>query len=96
MRVAFEGILLALLVGIGILMVGVPLVKVFRIMFPKKTDSVKEARERLEIARKEREAARLNKEAEKVYSELYNEALEETSLEDEFLKEESDRRTNGK
>jgi hypothetical protein len=96
MRIAFEGILLALLVGVGILMVGVPLVKVFRIMFPKKTDSLKEAQERLEIARKEREAARLNKEAEKVYSELYDEVLEEASLEDEFLEEESDRRTNGK
>jgi hypothetical protein len=77
-------------------MVGVPLVKELSIMYPKKTDSVKEAQERLEAARKEREAARLNKEAEKVYSELYNEALEEASLEDEFLEEESDRRTNGK
>jgi hypothetical protein len=95
MRIAFEGILLALLVGVGILMVGVPLVKVFRIMFPKKTDSLKEAQERLEIARKEREAARLNKEVEKVYSELYNEALEETAIE-EAAEEESELREHGK
>lgn len=95
MRIAFEGILLALLVGVGILMVGLPLVKVFRILFPKKTDSLKEAQERLEIARKEREAARLNKEAEKVYSELYNEALEETAIE-EAVEEESELREHGK
>lgn len=94
MRLAFEGILLALLIGVGILMVGVPLAKVFRIMFPKKTDSLKEAQERLEIARKEAEAARLNKEAEKVYSELYDEALEEAALDE--AEEESELMKHGK
>ncbi len=83
MKLAFEGILIALLIGVGILMVGVPLVKVFRLMFPKKTDSLEEAKVRLEVAQKEREAARLNKETEKVYSEIYSEVLEDDSLEEE-------------
>lgn len=83
MRIAFEGLLLVLLIGVGILMVGAPLVKLFRIVFPSKKDSLEEARIRLEVARKEAEAARLNKETEKVYSEIYSEVLEDSDLEKE-------------
>lgn len=91
MKLAFEGLLIALMIGIGILMVGIPATKVFRMLFPKKTDSLEDAKVRLEVARKEREAARLNKETEKVYSEIYSEVLEDDSLE-----EESDRRKHEK
>ncbi len=82
MKLAFEGLLIALLIGLGIFMVGIPLAKIWRMMFPPKTDSLKEAQIRLEVARKEAEAARLNKETEKVYSEIYSDVLEE-SLEEE-------------
>lgn len=91
MKFAFEGILLALLIGLGIFMVGIPLAKVFRLLFPKKVDSLEEAKVRLEVARKEAEAARLNKETEKVYSEIYSEILED----DDTIEKESDRKING-
>lgn len=77
MRLAFEGILLLLLFGITIFAIGIPTVKLFKLMLPHKRDSLKEAQERLEVARKEAAAARLNKEVEKVYSEIYEEVLEE-------------------
>ena len=77
MKLAFEGVLLLLLFGVTVFAIGIPAVKLFRLMFPSKRDSLKEAQERLEIARKEAEAARLNKEAEKVYSEIYEEVLDE-------------------
>ena len=70
MKLAFEGVLLLLLFGVTVFAIGIPAVKLFRLMFPSKRDSLKEAQERLEIARKEAEAARLNKEGEKVYSEI--------------------------
>ncbi len=77
MRLAFEGILLLLLFGITIFAIGIPAVKLLRLMLPHKRDSLKEAQERLEVARKEAAAARLNKETEKVYSEIYEEVLED-------------------
>ena len=77
MKLAFEGVLLLLLFGVTVFAIGIPAVKLFRLMFPSKRDSLKEAQERLEIARKEAEAARLNKEAEKVYSEIYEEVLDD-------------------
>ena len=81
MKLAFEGVLLLLLFGVTIFAIGIPAVKLFRLMFPSKRDSLKEAQERLEIARKEAEAARLNKEAEKVYSEIYEEVLDDNEEE---------------
>lgn len=87
MKLAFEGLLIALMLAVSILFVGIPLIKLIKMLLPARKDPVKEAEERLEIARKEAEAARLNKEAEKVYSRIYEEVLEEDSLE-----EESDRR----
>ena len=84
MRVAFEGVLFLLLMLVGFFAVGIPLVKLFKLMFPSKKDSLREAQERLEVARKEAEAARLNKEAEKVYSKIYDEVLEENDEEERF------------
>ena len=81
MKLAFEGVLLLLLFGVTVFAIGIPAVKLFRLMFPSKRDSLKEAQERLEIARKEAEAARLNKEAEKVYSEIYEEVLDDNEEE---------------
>lgn len=88
MRLAFEGLMIALMIGAGVFFVGIPLIKLIKMMRPSpKRDSLKEAAERLEQARKEAEAARLNKEAEKVYSEIYSEILE-----DDDLEKKSDRR----
>jgi hypothetical protein len=75
MRLAFEGVLVLLLLGVTLFMIGVPVIKLLRLAFPKKTDSLAEAKIRLETAKKDAEAARLNKETEKVYSELYDDVL---------------------
>ncbi len=88
MKLAFEGLMIALMIGAGVFFVGIPLIKIVKMMLPNpKRDSLKEATERLELARKEAAAARLNKETEKVYSEIYDEILE-----DDDLEKESDRR----
>jgi len=83
MRIAFEGLLILLLFVTTVFMVGIPAWKMVRVLFPKKNDSLEEAKVRLEVAKKEAQAARLNKETEKVYSEIYEDVLEE---------EESDRK----
>lgn len=83
MKIAFEGLLILLLFLTMVFMVGIPAWKMARTLFPKKTDSLEEAKIRLEVAKKEAQAARLNKETEKVYSEIYEDILEE---------EESDRK----
>ncbi len=89
MKLAFEGLIIALMIGAGVFFVGIPLIKIIKMMLPSpKRDSLKEATERLEVARKEKEAARLNKETEKVYSEIYDEILEDDGL----LEKESDRK----
>lgn len=81
MKIAFEGLLFLLMALIGIFAIGLPLYKLFFLIFPPKKDSLKEAQMRLEAARKDAEAARLNKETEKVYSELYDEVLEDDNEE---------------
>lgn len=86
MKLAFEGLLILIMLASAVFFVGIPLVKLLKLMVPSKKDPVAEAKERLEAARKEAEAARLNKETEKVYSHLYEEVL----LEDE--EEERDRK----
>ena len=83
MRIAFEGLLILILLLTTVFMVGFPAWKMIRALFPQKTDSLEEAKVRLEVAKKEAQAARLNKETEKVYSEIYEDILEE---------EESDRK----
>lgn len=84
MKIAFEGVLFLLLVLVGLFAVGIPLVKIFKMVFPSKRDTLREAQERLEVARKDEEAARLNKEAEKVYSRIYEEVLEDDNEEERF------------
>lgn len=86
MKIAFEGVLFLLLMLVGFFAVGIPLVKIFKMVFPSKRDTLKEAQERLEVARQDAEAARLNKEAEKVYSRIYEEVLEDDNEEERFKK----------
>ncbi len=47
---------------------------------PQKRNPLAEAQERFEQARLEVEAARLDKEREKLYNQMYNEALEDEEL----------------
>lgn len=86
----FESILVFLLIAAGVFLVGVPLAKLIKMLylmaFPPKRDPLKEAAQRLEIARKEAEAAKLNKETDKIYSRIYEEVLEEDPLEEESFR----------
>lgn len=73
----FEDILLLLGLGTSIFFIGIPIFKFLRAITPEKRDPVKEAKIRLETAKADAEAARLNKETEKVYEEIYQDALGE-------------------
>lgn len=73
----FEDIMLLLGLGVGTFFIGIPIYKLLRAVTPKKRNPVKEAQERLEATKADAEAARLNKEAEKVYEEIYQEALDD-------------------
>lgn len=77
MKLAFEGILILLMLASAVFFVGIPVIKLIKLMVPSKKNPVVEAKERLEVARAEAEAARLNKETEKVYSHLYEETLQD-------------------
>lgn len=84
----FEDIMLLLLAGSSVFLIGIPVFKLVKTILPKeRKNPVADARERLEQARLELEAARLNKESEKLYEQMYNEALEE---------DESNNQTKGK
>jgi len=78
----FEKVLYLVLLLMAIFMIGVPLTKLVKMMIPQKPDPLLQAREELERAQKEAEAARLKREAEKIYSSLYNETLENESQEE--------------
>ena len=82
----FESILVFLAIGMGTLFVGIPGYKIVKNLLPHKTDPLAEAKERLEIAKKELEAARLNKEAEKLYGKMYEEVLADDDTSDETNK----------
>jgi hypothetical protein len=72
-----EDIVLAVLVGVVLLLVGIPIVRLLRVASFRQKDPLAEAQERLRIAQREAEAARVNREAEKIYEHLYDEALAE-------------------
>lgn len=81
-----EDVMLMLLLASGVFFIGLPLAKLAkRVMPAKKRNALAEAKEKLEMARIEVEAARLNKEAEKVYGEMYQEALQDD--EEQFQQE---------
>jgi hypothetical protein len=71
-----EDILVAVVIGVGALLIGVPLYRFWRAAPWRRRDPVAEARERLRVATLEAEAARINRQAEKVYDDLYREALD--------------------
>jgi hypothetical protein len=79
----FEDILLLLLGSGAIYFIGIPLFQLVRRLFPSKTDSLADAKERLEQAKRDAAAADLNKQAEKIYDHLYEDALHEDDMEEE-------------
>jgi hypothetical protein len=70
-----EDILLAVVVGIVLLIVGLPIVRFLRTVPWWRKDPLAEAQERLRVAKLEAEVARVNREAEKVYENMYEETL---------------------
>jgi len=72
-----EDILLAVVLGAGLLVVGVPLVRFLKVIPWRRKDPLAEAHERLRRAKIEAEVARVNREAEKIYEGLYEETLAE-------------------
>lgn len=74
---AFEMLLTAFAIGIGVFFIGIPSYKLFRTLVPPKRNPLEEAREKLEQARLEAEAAKLNKQTEKLYNDLYRDVLED-------------------
>lgn len=57
-------------------MIGIPFIKLLKLILPQKQDPLKEAKLRLEIAKKDLEAVKLNKETEKLYNQMYDESLQ--------------------
>lgn len=74
----FEDLLLLALLGSGVFLIGIPLYKLTKVLHPtKKRNPLHEAQDRYEQAKLEVQAARLDKEREKLYNQMYNEALED-------------------
>jgi hypothetical protein len=70
-----EDILLAVALGAGLVVFGVPLVRFLKVVPWRRKDPLAEAHERLRRAKIEAEVARVNREAEKIYEGLYEETL---------------------
>ncbi len=71
-----EDILLAVVVGVVVLIIGLPIVRFLKAVPLRRRDPLAEAQERLRIAKLEAEAARVNREAEEIYKHLYEDTLE--------------------
>jgi len=85
----FEVILMWLTLGAAVFLIGIPVFKLVKAVLPKKErNPLAEAKVRLEHARLEVEAAKLNKETERLYENLYQEALAEDELIEEQKQQE--------
>jgi hypothetical protein len=72
-----EDILLVVAIGVVVGVVGWPIYRFAnREPWRRKSDPLAEAQERLRVAKLEAEAARLNRETERIYEEMYQEALD--------------------
>ena len=70
-----EDILLAIAVGVVLLTIGVPIVRLLKVARWRREDPLAAAQERLRIAKIEAEVARVNREADSIYESLYEEAM---------------------
>ena len=71
----FEGLLFLILCIVCAILIGLPIYRFVNSLNLRRSNPLKEAKVRLEIAKAEVEAAKLNKEAEELYSELYEDVL---------------------
>jgi hypothetical protein len=72
-----EDVWLVLAIGIVLGVVGWPIYRLAHRRSWRRSDPLAEAQERLRIAKLDAETVRLNREAERVYDDMYKEALEE-------------------
>jgi hypothetical protein len=72
-----EDIVLAVVVGVVLLFVAIPIARLVKVASSRPKDALAEAQERLRMAQRDAEAARVNREAERIYEQLYDEALAE-------------------
>jgi hypothetical protein len=70
-----EDILLAVALGIVLLTIGIPIVRLVKAAPWRREDPLAAAQERLRIAKLEAEVAKVNREADRIYDDLYEEAL---------------------
>lgn len=71
-----EDILLALAVGVVLLVVGWPVIRLLQSASTlRRRDPLAEAKARLKAAQLEAEAAKLNREADRIYERIYDETL---------------------
>ena len=71
-----EDLLLVVAIGVVLGFVGWPVYLLAHRLTRKKRDPLADAQERLRIAQLEAETARVNRETERIYDEMYKEALE--------------------
>lgn len=88
MRLAFEGLMILMMLGIGVVFVGLPLYKLGQKLLPSNPNPVKQAKKRLAAAKADLEAVRINHETDRLYDNLYREAIEDENSEES-------RKTNG-
>ncbi len=72
-----EDLLLVVAVGVVLGVVGWPVYLLAHRWTSRTRDPLAEAQERLRIAKREAEVARVNRETERIYDEMYEEALED-------------------
>ena len=72
-----EDLLLVVVVGIVVLLLGRPIVRLLQTASWRQKDPLAEAKERLRIAKIEAEVARVNRETERIYEGLYEDTLKE-------------------
>jgi hypothetical protein len=79
-----EDMLWLAILASGVLLIGIPTFKFLKAITPKKKKSnLVEAKERLEQARLDAEAAKLNKETDRLYDQMYQEALQEDEIDNQ-------------
>jgi hypothetical protein len=83
-----EDVLLVVAIGLIGLLVGWPILRLYKSAPWRKRDPLAEAQERLRVAKIEEEAARLNREADSIYEKLYDESLAEEEAAPDALPEE--------
>jgi hypothetical protein len=75
-----EDLLLLAAIAVVGLVVGLPIVRLYKSAPWRKRDPLAEAKERLRVAKIDAEAARVNREADSIYEKMYEESLAEEEV----------------